>query len=196
MLSTMIARLHGIVGKSEIGILTIDVHGVGYRVMVPTNDWDALHEGAECSLFISSYIREDRFDLYGFQDDKTRTLFEKLIDISGIGPRTGLELCSIPRSMLSQAVFEKDAAILTAVKGIGRKSAEKLLVELTSMMEKHPALFAHSAQTTESARFDRDAAAALGQLGFSAEEIMRALEALPHNLQTTEERVTAALRSL
>jgi Holliday junction DNA helicase RuvA len=177
-------------------MVIIDVHGVGYRVMMPSGDWDKLVEGEQCSLFISSYIREDRFDLYGFTEDKSRMLFEKLIDISGIGPRTGLELCSIPRSMLSQAVFEKDAAILTAVKGIGRKSAEKLLVELTSMMEKHPSLFATSEQGTTSARFDRDAAAALGQLGFSAEEIMRALETLSKDLQTTEDRVTAALRSL
>lgn len=196
MLPSMIARLQGIAGKTEVGIVIIDVHGVGYRVMMPTTDWDALVEGEQCSLFISSYIREDRFDLYGFAEDRTRMLFEKLIDISGIGPRTGLELCSIPRSMLSQAVFEKEASILTAVKGIGKKSAEKLLVELTSMMEKFPTLFASAEQGATSARFDRDAAAALGQLGFSAEEIMRALETLPKDLQTTEDRVTAALRSL
>lgn len=185
-------------GKIEPGIAIIDVHGVGYRVMMPTGDWDKLNEGDQCTFFISTYIREDRFDLYGFSDDRSRILFEKLIDISGIGPRTGLELCSIPRSMLSQAVFEKDATILTAVKGIGRKSAEKLLVELTSMMEKHPILFSHTgaSETAGSARFDRDAAAALGQLGFSSEEIMHALETLPKDLKTTEERVTAALRSL
>jgi holliday junction DNA helicase RuvA len=169
---------------------------VGYKVMMPAGDWDKLTEGETCKLHISTYIREDRFDLYGFLDPQSRTLFEKLIDIAGIGPRTGLELCSIPRSMLAQAVYEKDAAILTAVKGIGRKSAEKLLVELTSLMEKHPILFSFADSAGVSARFDRDAAAALGQLGFSSEEIMRALEALPKELQTTEERVAAALRSL
>jgi holliday junction DNA helicase RuvA len=196
--NAMIAFLQGIAGKTEPGIVVIDVHGVGYKVMMPTGDWDKLTEGEQCKLHISSYIREDRFDLYGFADDRSRALFEKLIDIAGIGPRTGLELCSIPRSILSQAVFEKDAAILTAVKGIGRKSAEKLLVELTSLMEKNPALFAGSGSVegAVSARFDRDAAAALGQLGFSSEEIMRALETLPQDLTTTEERVTAALRSL
>lgn len=192
----MIALLQGIAGKTEPGVAVIDVHGIGYRVMMPAGDWDKLIEGEQCRLHISSYIREDRFDLYGFADDRSRMLFEKLIDIAGIGPRTGLELCSIPRSMLSQAVFEKDAAILTAVKGIGRKSAEKLLVELTSLMEKHPILFSGTTDGTVSARFDRDAAAALGQLGFSSEEIMRALETLPKNLETTEDRVAAALRSL
>lgn len=192
----MIATLNGTIGKTDPGVAVIDVHGVGYRVMMPTGDWDKFSEGEQCLLYISSYIREDRFDLYGFADDRSRALFERLIDISGIGPRTGLELCSIPRSMLSQAVFEKDAAILTAVKGIGRKSAEKLLVELTSMMEKHPELFSFAPGTDAGARFDRDAAAALGQLGFSSEEIMRALESLPKDLATTEDRVTAALRSL
>jgi holliday junction DNA helicase RuvA len=193
----MIALLQGIAGKTEPGFAVIDVHGVGYKVMMPTGDWDKLTEGEQCRLHISTYIREDRFDLYGFLEPQSRTLFEKLIDISGIGPRTGLELCSIPRTMLAQAVYEKDPAILTAVKGVGRKSAEKLLLELTSLIEKHPGLFAGSGDATGvSARFDRDAAAALGQLGFTPEEIMRALEALPKDITTTEERVTAALRSL
>jgi holliday junction DNA helicase RuvA len=192
----MIALLRGIMGKQTPGELIVDVHGVGYLVSVPLSDWDNLQDAHEATLFISTYVREDRFDLYGFSDMQGRELFEKLTAISGIGPRTGLELCGVPRGILGQAVHEKNPSILMAVKGIGRKSAEKLLVELTSLMEKSPELFAGSSGSAIGARFDRDAAAALGQLGFSAEEIMHALESLPKDLSTTEDRVAAALRSL
>lgn len=192
----MIALLRGIIGKQAPGDVIADVHGVGYLVSVPLADWDNLQDGHEAVLHISTYVREDRFDLYGFSDAQGRTLFEKLTAISGIGPRTGLELCGVPRGILAQAVHEKNPSILMTVKGIGRKSAEKLLVELNSLMEKEPELFAGSGGASPGARFDRDAAAALGQLGFSAEEIMHALESLPKDLQTTEDRVAAALRSL
>lgn len=192
----MISLLRGIIGKESPGQLCIDVHGVGYKVSVPVSDWDDVQETHEATFYISTYVREDRFDLYGFLQRQSRELFERLTDISGIGPRTGLELCAVPRGMLAQAVHQKDPAILTSVKGIGRKSAEKLLVELSSIMEKSPELFSGHETLSIAARFDRDAVAALSQLGFQSDDIVRALESLPAELETTEERVTAALRSL
>ncbi len=192
----MIALLRGIMGKRTPGEVIADVHGVGYLVAIPLSDWDNLHDGQEAVLHISTYVREDRFDLYGFSDEQGRELFEKLTAISGIGPRTGLELCGVPRAILAQAVYEKNPSILMTVKGIGRKSAEKLLVELTALMEKSPELFTGKGESTIGARFDRDTVAALSQLGFASDDILRVLEALPNDLTTTEERVTAALRSL
>ncbi len=192
----MIAFLRGIIGKRTPGEVIADVHGVGYLVSIPLSDWDNLQDGHEAALYISTYVREDRFELYGFLDDQSRLLFEKLTAISGIGPRTGLELCGVPRGILAQAVYEKNPSILMTVKGIGRKSAEKLLVELTSMVEKSPELFAGSSESSIGARFDQDTVAALSQLGFASSDILRVLEALPDDLTTTEERVTAALRSL
>ncbi len=183
-------------GKRTPGDVIADVHGVGYLVSIPLSDWDNLQDGQEAVLHISTYVREDRFDLYGFSDEQGRELFEKLTAISGIGPRTGLELCGVPRPILAQAVYEKNASILMAVKGIGKKSAEKLLVELTALMEKSPELFTGKGESSIGARFDRDTVAALSQLGFASDDILRVLEALPNDLTTTEERVTAALRSL
>ncbi len=193
----MIASLRGTIGKMSPGAVIVDVQGVGYGVSMPITMWDDLEEGAVSHLHISTYVREDRFELFGFSDVQTKHLFEKLIDISGIGPRMGLELCAVPRGILVQAINEEDPAMLTSIKGIGRKTAEKLLVELKSLAERHPEMFAVEAGSPISgSRFDRDAIAALSQLGFTNPDIMHALELLPSELTTTEERVTAALRSL
>lgn len=193
----MIASLRGTIGKTTPGAVIVDVQGVGYGVSVPITVWDDLEEGGTAQLHISTYVREDRFELFGFTDAQTKQLFEKLIDISGIGPRMGLELCAVPRGILVQAINEEDSAILTSIKGIGKKTAEKLLVELKSLAERHPEMFnVEAGSTVAGSRFDRDAIAALSQLGFANSDIMRALEALPSELSSTEERVTAALRSL
>jgi Holliday junction DNA helicase RuvA len=191
----MFAHLRGTIGKGSPGEVSVDVNGAGYRVAVPVDTWDGLADGEVAMLWISTYVREDRFELFGFADAGTRTLFEELTQISGIGPRTGLELCGVPRGLLLKAIQENDHAPLTSVKGIGKKTAEKLLVELKSLAERHPGLFA--ADTRElGAKFDQDAVAALAQLGYNQADAVRALEAVPQDLRTTEERVTAALRSL
>jgi Holliday junction DNA helicase RuvA len=193
----MISHLKGTIAKGAMGEVSVDTGGVGYRVQVPMTTWDLLAEGAATQLWISSYIREDRFDLFGFEDSATRMMFESLINLQGIGPRMGLELCAVPRSMLHQAIVQEDHRMLTAIKGIGKKSAEKLLIELKNLAEKQPMMFqGGESGGTLSAKFDRDAVAALSQLGYATTDIMQALEGLPKHLTTTEERVTAALRSL
>ncbi|HVW66917.1 MAG TPA: Holliday junction branch migration protein RuvA [Candidatus Peribacteraceae bacterium] len=191
----MIASLRGTISKTNPGELIVDVAGVGYAVSVPMDTWDTLREAAVTHLFISTYVREDRFELYGFADAHTKQLFEELTQISGIGPRMGLELCGVPRALLLQAINEDDPAMLTTVKGIGRKTAEKLLVELKSLAEKSPHMFMGEG-AVHGARYDQDTIAALSQLGFATQDIMKVLDDLPKDLQTTEERVTAALRSL
>lgn len=196
------AHLRGTIGKGSLlteqaGVneVSVDVNGAGYRVAVPTDTWDRLADGDVATLWISTYVREDRFDLFGFLDATTRTLFEELTQISGIGPRTGLELCSVPRGLLLNAIQENDHAHLQSIKGIGKKTAEKLLVELKSLAERHPGLFATDTREL-GAKFDPDAVAVLTQLGYNNSDAIRALETVPQELRTTEERVTAALRSL
>jgi holliday junction DNA helicase RuvA len=191
----MIAHLRGTIGKIAPGDAVVDIGGVGYRVRMPVNDWDEVHDGASVHLLTVSYIREDRFDLYGFLHAGTRMLFEAFIDLNGIGPRMALELCAVPRALLTRAINEKDASILSSIKGIGRKTADKLLVDLSSLAERHPEAF-FSETTAMGARYDRDTVAALAQLGFATQDILRVLESLPHDLATTEERVAAALRLL
>jgi Holliday junction DNA helicase RuvA len=197
MLLPMIAHLRGTISKGAMGEATVDVGGVGYRVSVPMNTWDILEDGSTTTIWTSAYIREDRFDLFGFADAATRTLFESLIALQGIGPRMGLELCAVPRGMILQAISADDPKLLMSIKGIGKKSAEKLLIELKNLAEKQPLIFqGGEGSVTLPAQYDRDAVAALSQLGYTTSDIMQALEQLPKHLSTTEERVSAALRVL
>ncbi|MBI3332206.1 Holliday junction branch migration protein RuvA [Candidatus Peregrinibacteria bacterium] len=193
----MIAHLRGIIHRLDPTEITVDVSGVGYLVSVPLDVWDNLKEAEPAMLWISTYVREDRFDLYGFPDRAGRTIFEEFIAIPGIGPKLGLELCAVPRAMILRAIQEEDVSTLTSIKGIGKKTAEKLLLELKSLLERKPTIFG-TVQPGELTRseFDQDAISALSTLGYDTPRIIRALKELPSDLKSTEERVAAALRSL
>jgi holliday junction DNA helicase RuvA len=192
----MIAHLRGTVHRSDPGEVTIDVADVGYRVHVPLDVYEHIEDGMITKLWISPYIREDRFDLFGFLDRSGQTLFEALLKLSGIGPKTALELCSVPRPLLLKAAEERSPQILASVKGIGKKTAEKLVLELCSLIEKHPMILGSKSADGLSGAFDQDAIAALSQLGYDSPTIMHVLRSLPSTLDSTEERVAAALRSL
>ena len=122
----MIAHLRGTASKIAPGELMVDVQGVGYRVLVPLDVWEDLKDGADQSLWISTYVREDRLELFGFPDRLRRTLFEELIEKPGIGPRLGLELCAVPTQLLAQAITQQDPGMLTTIKGIGKKTIETM----------------------------------------------------------------------
>lgn len=190
----MIAHLRGTVHRLSPTEVTVDVQGVGYKVTVPPNAWEELQEGQPCMLWISQYIREDRFDLFGFPTKAGKDLFEQLTSIAGIGPKIGVELCAATR-VLAEAVSEDDPSLLSGIKGIGKKTAEKLLVELKALAEKKPGIFG-SAGARDRHEYDRDAIAALSNLGYDTQTILRALKDLPKDLRSTEDRVAAALRSL
>lgn len=191
----MIAHLRGTAHRLSPTEVTVDVAGVGYKVTVPLDAWEELREGQPCMLWISPYIREDRFDLFGFPTKAGKDLFEQLTSIAGIGPKLGVELCAATR-VLAQAVTEDDPSPLSSIKGIGKKTAEKLLVELKSFTEKKPDIFGTSAAAHDRNEYDRDAIAALSNLGYDTQTILRTLKDLPKDLRSTEDRVAAALRSL
>lgn len=195
-LGMMIAHLRGTVHKMDPGEVTVDVAGVGYRVTVPLDVWDELKEAEPRMLWISTYVREDRFDLYGFADRDGQILFEELIKCTGIGPKLGLELCAVPRGLLKQAMDETNVSLLTSIKGVGKKTAEKLLVELRSLAERKPQIFLVKGTEAARGQFDQDAIAALTALGYDSATAIHALKDLPSTVKTTEERVAAALRSL
>lgn len=178
------------------GEVTVDVAGVGYRVSMPLDVWDELKEAEPRMLWISTYVREDRFDLYGFADHDGQTLFEELIRLSGVGPKLGLELCAVPRILIKQAMEEQNVALLTSIKGIGKKTAEKLLLELRSLAERKPQIFTIKGGPQLRGEFDQDAISALTALGYDSSIVMKALKELPPTIKTTEDRVAAALRSL
>lgn len=192
----MIAHLRGAVHRLDPGEVTVDVSGVGYRVSVPLDVWDQLKESEPRMLWVTTYVREDRLDLFGFADRAGRTLFDEFLKLPGVGPKTALELCAVPRSLFAEAARSNDPALLQHIKGIGKKTAEKLLVELKSLHEKKPHIFESAGGSPTRGEFDQDAISALTALGYDAQTIIHTLKALPEALGTTEERVAAALRSL
>ena len=194
----MFYALTGTVRKLPTAQMTIDVAGVTYLLSVPHPVWDTLADESRTTVIVYTYVREDRLELFGFRTAEERSLFTELLNISGIGPKIALELCSIPMQMLMRAAQNDDSATLTNIKGIGRKTAEKLLVDLKSLLEKHPEWMASGQHiATESpANFDADAIAALTSLGYDQGTVLDALKRIPVKLRKTEERFAAALRSL
>jgi len=194
----MIARLHGTINRLQPNKIIIDVAGIGYLVTVGSDAMEWLKDGHEQTVWIHTYVREDRLDLFGFQNEITRGLFDLLLQQSGIGPKVAMELCAIPSEVLAHAVEQNEPKLLSSVKGIGPKRATKLLIELRGLAEKHPELIGPSAAggSNSQQQYDNDAVAALTALGYDASTIMQVLRELPSDLTTTEERVTEALRSL
>ncbi len=193
----MLHSLSGTVRKLLPPQVEIDVAGVGYLASVPHPLWESLEEGSTQRIVVYAYIREDRFDLYGFGSDAERTFFGELISLNGIGPKIALELCSMPRSVLHAAVLHDDARTLTQVKGVGARTAEKLLLELKAIVEKHPDQWqGEAAMPGQSSAFDPDVLAALLSLGYDERTVRDELKKLPKDVKNTEERVRAILRSL
>jgi len=193
----MISSLRGTIRKGTPGDITVDVQGVGYSVAAPLDVWDNIKEGEVMELKIVTVVREDRFDLYGFTDAASRALFRAGIAMPGIGPKLALEICSVPRHMLLMAVEQQDVKLLTSIKGVGKKTAEKLLVDLKSLMEKQPEIFAQEHGTVVNMGMtDDDAIEALRSLGYDTATILNTLKSLPEECKTSEQRVAAALRSL
>ncbi|MBT4367002.1 Holliday junction branch migration protein RuvA [Candidatus Peregrinibacteria bacterium] len=191
----MISHLHGTVKKLKPGVLSVDVSNVGYLLNVPLDVWDGSTDEIDATFFVYTYVREDRLELFGFIDWSSRMLFAHLVKMSGIGPSLALELCSVPRNMLGKAISEQDCELLTSIKGIGKKRAEKLLLELKSLLELIPGAFTDSNKDL-GAQYDKDAMDALKVLGYDSSTIISALKEISPDLKSTEERVTAALRSL
>ena len=134
----MIARLTGRLALKSPEALIVDVHGVGYRVLVSLTAFSALPaEGEEVTLGIHTHLRETALELFGFLSGTEQALFGALITVSGIGPRMALNILSgLPAEQLSEALASGNVARLVAIPGIGKRTAERLVVELQDRVRK------------------------------------------------------------
>jgi len=151
----------------------VDVHGVGYRVSIPVSTFYRLgDEGAEVQLLVHTHVREDALALFGFENRREQMLFERLIDISGIGPRLALTILSgIETPELVEALRSGDVARLTRIPGVGRKTAERLILELKDKIAALAGAPASpSAGPAPSPPMKDDLLSALGNLGYSHPE--------------------------
>jgi holliday junction DNA helicase RuvA len=179
----MIGRLAGrLVAKHPPQIL-VDVHGVGYELDVPMSTLYQLPStGSEVSLLTHLIVREDAHQLYGFASEPERVLFRKLLKISGVGARTALAVLSgMSVSDVKQAVTEQDSGRLTRIPGIGKKTAERLLLELKDKLD-----IAVIAAPAEAPPASGDIVNALLALGYNDKEAQFAVKNLDAAVSVTE----------
>lgn len=170
----MIARLAGTVLEKHPMRVVIDVAGVGYDVHVPLSSFSAVGEpGTSLTLRIHTHVREDALVLYGFASALEQLLFERLIGVSGIGPKLALAVLSgLPPAELVQAIAGSDVARLTSTPGVGKKTAERIVLELK---DKITAMTPPGAATTPSGPRE-DLISALINLGYHRPVAERAVE--------------------
>ncbi|MBI3442975.1 MAG: Holliday junction branch migration protein RuvA [Candidatus Sungbacteria bacterium] len=196
----MIGSLEGTIEFVAEKFILLDVYGVGYKIFCGAGTLDKMPEkGATVKLWIHYHVREDSHELYGFLHYAELDLFELLIGISGIGPKGALGVLNIaPVDTLKKAIAAGDTSYLTRVSGIGRKTAEKVVLELREKMSGRGV----SVDAPE-LRHEADALEALMGLGYSQREAREALAGTPTDAQgnrngvgSVEERVKCALRKL
>lgn len=197
----MIGSVRGrVLERTVPGEVLVDVGGIGYRVLVPTGALDALNPGASAFLFTHLHVREDAMTLYGFPTRDERDLFESLLGASGVGPKLALAILSAHSpGTLRRALADEDLDALTMVPGVGKRTAQRLLVELATRLDV-PDLDLVDAGTSPGTeggqRSERPAVReALEGLGYGPDEIRGVLGQLPAD-GTVEGLLRDALRLL
>ena len=166
----MIAYLRGVLAEKEITRVVVECHGVGYEAAIPLSTFDRLPaEGAEVKLYTHHEVREDAQLLFGFATKPERDMFRLVTTVSGVGPKLALAVLSgLTVGDLQLAVSQGDAKRLAAVKGIGKKTAARIVVELKDKINPIEALANATGETSrEQGAVLRDAMLALAALGFS-----------------------------
>ena len=191
----MIGSVRGsVLERTPAGEVLIEVGGVGYRVAVPLSALSALHPGQAAFLFTHLHVREDAMVLFGFPTRDERDTFEILIGASGVGPKLGLAMLSVHSpSALRRVLLDGDIDALTLVPGVGKRTAQKLMVLLTSRLDVPDVDLADVESGPPTAR--AEVRAALTELGYGPEEIRAALAGLPDD-QPAESLLRAALKQL
>lgn len=185
----MIGYLHGVLRLRSHAYSLIDVHGVGYKVHVAQNVLDAIREGDEIELFIHTHVREDALELYGFSDAASLSLFEQLIGVSGIGPKTALGIFGLgKREAIMGAIRRADVDFFTGVARLGKKNAQKVIIELKNKLG--------GIEDLDLGEGESDVVTALTGFGFSLEEARKAVREIGDKGKTTTEKVKLALKFL
>lgn len=189
----MISHLSGTVLFSGERHIILDVSGVGYRISVtPDTLQKAITQKDAVQLWVHLAVREDSLNLYGFLEREELAFFELLIGISGVGPKSALGILSVaPVGTLRSAIVSGDTSYLTKVSGIGKKNAEKIVLELKDKLGG-----ATEGASSAGRKEEVDALEALAAIGYSQREAREALKDIPDSVKGTSQRVKAALKKL
>ncbi len=188
----MIYSLKGKVTYKEDRAFVLEVSGIGYLVYSHNNLISDIKEGEEKTILVTHIVREDSEELYGFSNRNEKRFFDMLINISGIGPKTAIGVInSAPLQTLITAIKAGESGHLLKVGGIGRKIAEKIILELREKVES-----AGFENMEEDKNNDIDVIEALKSLGYNSEESRQALRKIDYKLIGTENRIKAVLKIL
>lgn len=187
----MIGYLAGSVVSVRGGKLIINVNGVGYSVQCSRSDTDAIQADSEQQLFIYEHIQEKAHDLYGFKLEAGQELFELLLSINGVGPKAALSILDLgPLDSIKSAIASSNSAYVAGANGVGKKTAERVVVELKDKLGEEVMLKgAHVINAKQD-----EALEALIALGYNQQQAVEALSKVSEG--ATEDRVRAALKEL
>lgn len=187
----MISKLRGsIIHKNEKSVI-LDVAGVGYKVFTTSLNSRALKDGERADFWTHLSVRENALEIYGFKEKEELDFFELLISVTGIGPKSALGILNISTiNSLRKGILEGDITYLTKVSGIGKKTAEKIVLELRDKLE------AKGVYDGIGTKEDIEVIEALQALGYSREEARESLKKIPSELSGTSEKVKRALKNL
>jgi len=197
-------HIDGTVAELQPHIAVIDCGGVGYLLNVSANTLSRLKPGARAKLYTYCHIREDAFDLYGFFSPAEKRSFELLLSVSGVGPKVALAILSgaSPES-LAIAIIGGDERVLTSAPGVGKKIAQRVILELKDKLAKESGFALTSAPGAGTAPFAAlsggklsDAAAALAVLGYSSAESAAALKGIDPETESLENIIKLALKNM
>ena len=199
----MFHYINGIAAELLPNLAVIDCGGVGFEVNTSTYTLSQLKTGEKVKVYTYVYIREDTFEIYGFSTKSEKRCFEMLLGVSGVGPKAALSILSVntPESLIMAIVSENEKAI-TAASGVGKKIAQRVILELKDKLGKDTELTgsAGAAAFTAPVLSDHsklgDASAALAVLGYSTPEINAALKQINTDELTLEEIIKAALKQM
>ena len=191
----MIAHIRGIVSeKFGTNGIIVDVNGVGYEMAVPVPDFESVNLGEERKFFTYHAVRENSEELYGFSSLVAKKLFELLISVQGIGPKAGVAILSLAEAEeVRNAIANADSSFISKASGVGKKSAERVIVDLRDKVGTPSRYGASEAPNAPVSKEPDEALDALMALGFSLKEASLALEGVDKSL-SVEERVKKALQ--
>ena len=189
----MIATLTGTVAEKLVGVLVLEVGGVGYGLLVTNEDFDKLDVGEETKVYVYEHIRENSHDLYGFCSLDSKSLFEQLLEVNGVGPKMALNILDVGSAdAVRAAIAAGDTKFIQAASGAGKRVAERVIVELKDKV----GLVSSEGATDflQGPAMQDEAVQALVALGFSAPDAAYALQKVDDKLPT-EERIKQALKN-
>ena len=191
----MIAHISGIVAEKFNASVIVDVHGVGYEVAVAAGDYDHAVLNEPIKFYTYHHIREQSQELFGFTSLAAKKLFELLITVQGVGPKAGLAILSLGDSeTVRNAIANSDAVFITKAAGVGKRIAERVVVDLADKVGLPTRIGASAPSVSQTLVGAADEALeALMALGYTLADATKALEGVPMDLSTAD-RVTQALR--